>query len=577
MLRDLLDVAILEDFLNGFARGCGHSAAAFDSEGHRITASPAQSLYARLTGSDFAALPRRLDLTPLPADEPPAGVAFVPHAHAWHVVAPVYLGEHAAGYVSVGEFRDPSDAAPAPDGRAATIPYEQWLDAWRALPVLERAGDAAAVRNARWLARSLAHWCRREAQLDSASAEIALVGDIGTLLSGEYDLQKVLDHIVAETARVMRCPYASLRLYDEKSDELLIAAVYNLSHKYRHEPRIQRSRNPIDSEALRGRTVYIENAQSDPRFPYRADAARMGLVSGLTTGMLYHGKPVGVLRIYSDRRQRFRASQRHLLGAVAAQAAIAIVNAQLLEQRLRSAALERQLAMAGQVQARMVRSAPPQHPHVQAGVVFEPSSHVGGDFCDVLALSDGTLLAAVGDVTGHGLPAALLMASVRGALRAMIDPGVPLAEILRRLNEHMYRDTSSAEFVSLLLARIEPGGRALTCCNAGHEALLLIREGKVIERDHAGIVLGVDPQARYEQYEQPLRPDDFVVLYTDGVIEAMNFRGEHFGRRRLRDALRQYAALPAEQAIRTVRWDVRRFVGLAEQSDDLTMVGLRIL
>lgn len=572
MLRELFDAAVLEDFVSGFARSCGMRVLAYDARGALIAASPPASRAARLSGHTPQHLPRRLEFAPLAADAPPASVAHFQAASLWYLAAPIHVGEVVAGCVAVGEMRA---AGPAPPPPGPGVSADAWRQAYGELPLCDHGPDSPELHAVRWAARMLAQWCRREAQLDATTAELALVGDVGTLLSGEHSLQTILDGIVAETARVMKCPYASLRLYDPKTEQLLIAAAYNMSVDYTHVPRISRKDNPIDDEALRGRTVYIENAQEDPRFRFREEARRMGLVSGLTTGMLYQGKPVGVLRIYSNRRQRFRSGQRHLLRAVAAQAAIAIVNARLLEDRLRAAAMERQLAMAGQVQERMVRSAPLAHAGVQTAIVFEPSSHVGGDFCDVFALGDGGLLAAVGDVSGHGLPAALLMASVRGALRATATRVEDLARLMGRINEHVLRETSSSEFVSLLLAAVDADGRRLTVCNAGHEPPLLLREGRIKRHEPAGLVLGVENEP-YDAQVLELLPDDFLLLCTDGVVEAMNFNGELFGRDRLSEALIRYGAQPPEPALRNIRWDVRRFVGLAEQSDDLTMVGLRV-
>jgi sigma-B regulation protein RsbU (phosphoserine phosphatase) len=292
--------------------------------------------------------------------------------------------------------------------------------------------------------------------------------------------------------------------------------------------------------------------------------------------MIYLGEPIGVLRVYADHRQRFQPRHRNLLRAVASQAAIAVVNARLLEEALHSAATERQLATAGQVQARMVHTPPPEHPKLASALVFEPSSYVGGDFCDILGLSDGRLAAVVGDVVGHGVPAALLMASARGALRAGAQSCHTLAELVALLNQHVCRETTSSEFVTLLLIAVDAAARELRYVNAGHEPLLILRGGEVRPADQADLVLGIEPNERYSEHVLELRPGDFVLLYTDGVVEAMDFGGETFGRERLFDALREYGAQSPDQALRNIRWDVRRFVGLAEQSDDLTMVGLRV-
>ena len=112
--------------------------------------------------------------------------------------------------------------------------------------------------------------------------------------------------------------------------------------------------------------------------------------------------------------------------------------------------------------------------------------------------------------------------------------------------------------------------------SAGHEPLLLLRDGSLRVIDEAGLVLGVDPHEAYKVHRITVKPGDFLVLYTDGAIDAANFDGELFGRRRLHASLRQHGALAPDEVLHNIVWDIRRFVGLAEQADDLTLVGLRI-
>lgn len=576
MLREKLDIALLEDFVGGMARTTGFRVAVFDSHGELMTTSPPASPFALLSDASLAVLPRPVVLMPVPADEPPAAIGFIEAGGAMHVVAPIHLHERIVGYVAIGEFRNPRGSAPsAPNGGATYVDHDQWLRAWESLPALERSGDSRGVIAARWAARMLIDWSRREDQLATTADQFSLLGDIGELISGERHLQTILDGIVAETARVMRCQYASLRLLDPTTGELRIAAVFNLSNQYGGGT-ISRKPNAVDEEALRGHIVFVEDAQTDPRIQTPEETRRLGIVSGLAAGMIHRGKPVGTLRIYADHKRRFRASQRQLLKAVASQAAIAIVNARLVEERLRSAEMERQLKLAGDVQTRMVRTRPPAHGHVEAALVFDPSSHVGGDFCDLFTLADGRFAAAVGDVVGHGVPAALLMASIRGALRAIAEQCDNLGEIMHRLNQHVCRETGPAEFVTVLLAAIDEGGRKLSTCTAGHEPLLRLRHGEIRDTQDGGLPLGLDAHEEYREELLDVEPGDLLLMTTDGVIEAMNFEGEAFGRERLHGSLRLHGEMNATAALRNIHWDIRRFVGLAEQSDDITLVGLRI-
>ncbi len=568
MLRELIDIAVLEDFVAGLARTGGFRTSVYGVRGELIGASP-RGRSARTASPVPRKLPSRLKIVNLlPAREPPVGVAFVEQEGLWTIVVPVYVHKNVAGFVGVGAFRDPDI-----DPSVATGESRKLIEK---LPILQRVGDARPVEIARWASRMLADWCLSGARLGATAEEVSLLGNIGELLSGEKDLQTTLDRIVAETARVMGVQYCSLRLFDPHTEELMVKAGFNVLETHDSEDMFLRSENPIDDAALSGKLVYIEDATCDSRVRFAQEARRLGIVSGLAAGMIYLGEPIGVLRVYADHKRRFRARHQNLLRAVASQAAIAVVNARLLDERLRSAATQRQLAMAGEVQARMVHTPPPEHPKLDSALVFEPSSHVGGDFCDIFTLGDGRLAAVVGDVVGHGVPAALLMASARGALRASARCCSCPADLAAQLNEHICRETTSSEFVTLLLIAVDAAAERLQYVNAGHEPLLILRDGEVRQADESDLVMGIEPGERYTEHVLDLCSRDFVLLYTDGVVEAMNFEGEAFSRQRLYDALRQYGRQKPDQALRNIRWDVRRFVGLAEQSDDLTMVGLRL-
>jgi sigma-B regulation protein RsbU (phosphoserine phosphatase) len=578
MLRELVDIAWLEDFVRGYARSAGLRIAAYDARGGLVSGSEALSEYSRLTGEVLEQIPVGLQLVPAPSDAPPAHVGFTEQRGVCYVVAPIYVDGQTAGYVAVGEFRDHSPAGHVwqTAQQHAGVDLPRLIAAWEHLPKLDRGGGSQAIFTSRWAARMLAERCRRETQLQGAAAEIALVGDIAELLHGQQDLQKVLDRIVAETARVMRCRFSSLRLYKPATNELVNKAVFGLSQKYLNKGVILRAQSVIDEEALQGKIVYVENAATDPRILYPAHAREEGIVSVLTSGMIYRGNPIGVLRVYTDRKQRFRTAQRNLLRAVAYQAATAIAHAQIVEERLRAAATQRELELAGALQARMISAPPPHTPNLECAVIFTPQRHVSGDFCDFLTLPDGRLAAVVADVSGKGVPAALLTTTTRGALRAMAAEHADLGELITGLNRYVCRETGPAEFITLLIVAIDARRGRLSFCNAGHEPLLLHREGRVEPTTDGGIVLGVDAAERYHETSLALRPRDFVLLYTDGAAEAMNFAGEIFGRQRIRESLRDYGHQMPELCLRNIRWDLRRFRGLAEQSDDLTLVGIRV-
>jgi sigma-B regulation protein RsbU (phosphoserine phosphatase) len=146
-----------------------------------------------------------------------------------------------------------------------------------------------------------------------------------------------------------------------------------------------------------------------------------------------------------------------------------------------------------------------------------------------------------------------------------------------RLNRHVHRETAPAEFVTLAIAAFDAQARLLGYCSAGHDPPLIVRGDKVDELRSSGLVLGIDPAERYHERDVDLQRGDLLLLYTDGAVDAMDFSGQRFGRERLMQSVMQNAALEPETAIQNILWDIRRFAGLAEQTDDITLVGLRAI
>jgi sigma-B regulation protein RsbU (phosphoserine phosphatase) len=231
--------------------------------------------------------------------------------------------------------------------------------------------------------------------------------------------------------------------------------------------------------------------------------------------------------------------------------------------------------MAAEVQQRMLPQRAPSFPGVELAAAYVPTHELGGDFYDFITLPDDNLGLVIADVSGKGVPASLIMASVRAALRAQVDNLYYLYEVVHRLNLMLYRDTRPAEFVTLFYGVIDASNRRLTYCNAGHPPPLLLRDGQVTELETDNMVLGIHPDEQYTQSILDLRVGDVLLLYTDGLCDAMNFGGETFGKERIKQAL-QASTGGADVIAQNVLWHMRRFAGLTKRTDDVTMVVARV-
>ncbi len=466
----------------------------------------------------------------------------------------------------------PSPEAVRAAARSFALAPHQLLRAADSIDPYNGGEPEAIHRFADVLAETIASLYGRNLRIVRQLADLQVVHGFSELLASTQDLQEILDTTVERIVKVLAVKACSIRLLDEESGELVLKAVHNLSEEYLRKGPVMLRDNTIDGKAFAGETVYIEDAPSDPRTRYRENARREGIVSGLCVPMTYRGRTIGIVRVYTSVRYAFDPSEESLLRSIGSQAAAAIINGQLLEERLATEGFQRQVHAAAQIQRRMIPASLPEHGRFEFGCVYEPTLQVGGDFYDFIDLPGHRLGVCIADVVGKGLPAALLMASARSALRAFSGAALEVDAVLSAVNRHMCRDTLVGEFATLFYGVFSSGGTEFSYCNAGHTAPLLLRGDVFEELTAGGLVIGVSPDAPYERETLSIHPDDVLVLITDGVTEAMDFRDRVYGVERLRTSIERHRSAHAPLLANEILWDVRRFVGLADQSDDISVV-----
>jgi sigma-B regulation protein RsbU (phosphoserine phosphatase) len=439
-----------------------------------------------------------------------------------------------------------------------------------------RTARPAAIQFLYLLANAITRLCFKEFELRQRIAELEAVYNVTMTLAEARDLGSVLNRAVKIVAALMDAKSASIRLLDSESDELKIVAVHNLSREYVNKGKILLSKAEIDRDALSSRGYdYSADVATDPRTLYPDDAKREGIVSVLSVGMRFQGRPVGVLRVYTEKQRQFSQLQINLLKAVAAQAGAAIENTRLHVEAVEAQRLEEQVRMAADVQQRMIPQTPPTLPGIDIATVYEPCYELGGDLYDFFELPYDNLGLVIADVSGKGVPASLIMATVRASLRAQVDNLYYIDEVVRRINTMLCRETTTSEFVTLLYGVVDAPNRRLTYCNAGHPPAMLLRDGVISELATGNMVLGVSKDEPYTQSILELESGDTLLLYTDGLSDAMNFEKQTFGRQRLIEAFMQ-GGETADEVAQNVLWQMRKFVGLSKRTDDVTMIVVRV-
>lgn len=348
-----------------------------------------------------------------------------------------------------------------------------------------------------------------------------------------------------------------------------------VKHRRGEGDTVRISRTIVEHVMQTQEAILSADAANDARFDMSQSVAdfriRSMMCAPLITG---EGQVLGVLQIdTTDQRSRFQQEDLDVLAAVARQAAIAVENAELHETALRQERVDRDLALARQVQQGFLPSQVPDLDGYAFFAYYEAANQLGGDYYDYVPLPGGRLGVVLADVSGKGIAAALVMAKLASEVRYSLASEPDPAQAVDRLSAALLKSGWEDRFVTLVLAVLDPAEHRCTLVNAGHmPPYLRGRDGRVrpVGGEAGGLPLGIADDFRYEAVDLPLARGDTLVIFTDGISEALNGEGELYGLERLRDELTR-APQRVDELGRHVLEQVRRFVGQQPQSDDICL------
>jgi putative ABC transport system permease protein len=280
-------------------------------------------------------------------------------------------------------------------------------------------------------------------------------------------------------------------------------------------------------------------------------------------------------------RAQYTTGERQVLSDSGKVFAVMLENARLTDRALEHETVRRDLAMAAEVQKRLLPTRVPQSATATFAAFTLPARTIGGDYYDFLDMGGTRLGVAVADVSGKGISAALVMAGVQASLRVVAaQRNLSLCQLAAQMNRVLHQSTAANHYATFFFAQIEAGGTRIRYVNAGHNPPILVRSANgvtnLIELRVGGTVLGLFPDAEFQEAELDVRPGDLLVLFTDGVTEALNAAGEEFGEERLRDLLRAAVGASASEVSERLAAVMRDWLANAEQHDDLTFVAIAV-
>ena len=401
---------------------------------------------------------------------------------------------------------------------------------------------------------------------------LALISKVGITLLASASLNETLDQIVSLVFEAVPADRCLLMMRDDSNEDLGVA-VARLRDRVGEVGEIRVSRNVLDEVVIKGKSVLTSDAQHDPRFA-SGTVVLQGIRSVLAVPLGVADKVFGI--IYADSpiaEGRFTEDHLKLLTTLASVAAIRVENARLLEAQLQQERLERELQLAMEIQQRFQPTAPPVVPGYELQGISFPCYEIGGDYYDFIQREDGRLVIALGDVSGKGTAAALLMSSLHASVHAQAGSHDTLAETISAVNRYLSDNIPSNRFVTLFYAELDPASGSLSFLNAGHNPPLIVHAAGTVEQlASGGLPLGIKRDAEYREGRTQLQMGDVLVIYSDGVTEAASPSGEEFGPTRLYEVVARNIDASAAGVRDRIESALTKFSQGTQAADDITLV-----
>ena len=399
-----------------------------------------------------------------------------------------------------------------------------------------------------------------------------LLLELGTKISVSLDTNQLLEQILDLVFQVVRYDAAGIYLVDKKTQWINQQAIRGYDPNREDAVRLKVGRGLIGWVAKTGRPVIVPDVLRDERYVSARTQTRSEMVAPLRVG----SEVIGAFNVESDEPDAYEPEDLELLMTFASQAAVAIERTRLHAEVLETRSLEEELSIGQRIQRTFLPERDPKVPNFDIAGANYSSGLVGGDYYDYVRITEGQLGIVVADVSGKGIPAALIMAAFRASLIAEVRNNYAIRTIFAKVNKLLWESVEVDRFVTAIYGVLDINARRFTYVNAGHNPGLLYRGATdtLDTLDSTGPLLGTLETATFKEKQVEIRRGDILALYTDGITESMNEAKELFGEDRLRDVIRSRKEGSAAEIVRGIRETVGAFSG-GESDDDLTVVVIK--
>jgi phosphoserine phosphatase RsbU/P len=413
-----------------------------------------------------------------------------------------------------------------------------------------------------------------ESNLSSRTELLRLISKVGVALLSSSGLDETLNQVASLVFEAVPAERCVIMLHDDEAEGGMKILVARQRGKEERIEEVRISSSVMHEVLENGKSVLTADAQHDPRYASQT-MVLLGIRSVLAVPLsVGEDKVFGI--IYADSpttEATFSEEHLNILTTLASVASIRVENAKLLDERFERERMERELELATEIQQTFQPSAPPVMDDYEFQGISFSCYEIGGDYYDFIALQDRKMMIALGDVSGKGTAAALLMSSLHAAIHAQVTARTSLHEMVTSVNKYLAANTPTNRFVTLFIAELDPANGILSYINAGHNPPIMGRaDGRVEQLESGGFPLGILPQAEYDVGKVQLNSGDSLVIYSDGVSEANNLNGDEFGMERLTQVISKNIQASAAGLRDKVESALSSFTQTAPANDDITLV-----
>jgi len=413
-----------------------------------------------------------------------------------------------------------------------------------------------------------------DSQFSSRTDLLGLISKVGVALLSSSGLDETLQQVASLVFEAVPADRVVIMLRDESEEDGMKIAVASERGKDGHPDEVRISRTVMEEVMVNGKSVLTADAQHDPKFASQT-MALLGVRSVMAVPLSVNESEVFGI-IYSDSptyESTFTEEHLNILTTLASVASIRVENATLTEERLERERMESELELAAEIQQRFQPSAPPIMEDYELQGISFACYEIGGDYYDFIPRHNGNMLIALGDVSGKGTAAALLMSSLHAAIHAQTAAKSSLSVMVSSVNEYLSFNTPSNRFITFFVAELDPSNDEIIYITAGHNPPLVARKNGLIEElESGGFPLGIMPKAEFEVGKIHLKPGESLVIYSDGVNEAENLAGEEYGMERFKEVVKANISKSASGLRDKIESSVSAFTKTAPANDDLTLV-----